>query len=131
MNDSERRALWRIRHKLLAEATARAPREACGLLGMRSGWFGSRLRLYACENVAESPTDSFIIPPLQQVDVLEQIRHRGEEFWGVFHSHPHEGAGPSERDIEFATYLGAGLHWVIVGLEPGDGEPEVWANRLG
>lgn len=130
MNSPQYRALHKIRHELFAEAVARAPEEACGLLGWRPRRMGGRMTLYACENASQSPVDSFLIPPLRQLDVLETMGHLGEEFWGVFHSHPSQGAKPSQRDRAFAHELGGNLRWVIVGLEPDDGRPEIWAGKL-
>lgn len=122
-----RKAIDQIRPVLFTLAAEESPREACGLLG----WNGSRLVLYACENAAQSPTDSFLIADEDRNDAFLAMERRGEEAWGLFHSHPHESARPSRIDEVLAEVLRAQLPlemvWVIVGMVP----PAVWVGQPG
>lgn len=101
--------------ELERRAVAEAPEEACGLIGSKDGKIG----LWSCENAAEEPLHSFMIAPASQFNILREMRKRGEELAGVYHSHPHSGPEPSQRDREIAAVLSAfavDLTWVIVGL---------------
>jgi proteasome lid subunit RPN8/RPN11 len=100
-----------LQEELERRATAAAPEEACGLIGR--GKFG--LGLYAAKNVAESPTDSFVIAPTDQAAILETMERRGEQLVGLYHSHPKGDAWPSERDRAFAAELPP-LTWIIVSV---------------
>lgn len=112
MKRRERKALDAKVPELVVRAREAAPREACGLIE----WDGTRMTLRPCENVSTRPGDSFLIAPDEQERQLTEILAAGTEFWGVYHSHPSEGAGPSRHDVEFAAYLS--VWWVIVGLKP-------------
>lgn len=81
------------------------------------------LVLIGAENAAESPTDSFLISPKEQLKMLAAIERRGEELVGIWHSHPRGGAEPSERDRVMAEGW-PGITWVIVGL--GGRRPAIW-----
>lgn len=122
MKRRELRAIEACYPELLQLAVSEAPREICGLIE----WDGARMTLIPVENVAEEPETSFLLDHQAYVDSLIVCEARGTEFWGVFHSHTHEGPTPSARDIAFADTLPS-LHWLIVGLEP---EPAYWLGVL-
>lgn len=120
--------------ELERRARAEAPEECCGLIGSKDGKIG----LWGAENVAGEPLHSFMISPATQFEILRQMKARGEELAGVYHSHPVTGPEPSQRDREIAavlTALAVDLTWVIIGFSmPGDvdggREPEFWAGTL-
>lgn len=100
--------------ELERRAAAEAPDECCGLIGSNE----RGIALWAAENAAASPRDSFAISPESQFGILKQMRGRGEELAGVYHSHPRSGPAPSKRDRAIAEALGQsvpGLTWVILG----------------
>ncbi len=101
-----------------------APEECCGLIGRRR----RRFELYPCRNVSLEPTTSFVVNPFDQIAALELIEHRRQEFWGIYHSHPSQGADLSERDIAFRDSIGGDLYWVVVGLAGGYGIPELFVH---
>lgn len=107
-----------LHDELIRRARAESPREACGLIGRR----GTDLYLYSAENAAESPTDSFVIGPKEQLALLRAIEDEGQELVAIWHSHAHSGPNPSERD-RFIARAWPGLAWVIVGLVP---IPDIW-----
>lgn len=112
MKRRERKALDQKVPELLFWARQAVPQEACGLIE----WNGRHMTVRPCENVSTRPEDSFLLDPATHKRHLEEIMAAGTEFWGVYHSHPGEGADPSETDVAFAAYLP--VWWVIVGLRP-------------
>lgn len=123
MTRAEHRALRHLIPALRDHATSEAPNECVGLIE----WDGTALTLIRLQNVAGEPRTSFLVDPDEQVAALKGIESRGTEFWGILHSHPSEGAHPSELDRRFAENLP--VHWLIVGLEPGDGDLELFVGH--
>jgi proteasome lid subunit RPN8/RPN11 len=109
----ERRFFDGLREILLAEARREAPREGCGLIELDRRGF----TLLACRNAAEEPETTFLVDPADQLEAMAGIEARGTELFALWHSHPHEGAEPSERDRAFAAGVPE-LAWWITGLEP-------------
>lgn len=90
----------RVRHRLLAEARASAPREACGALLGTSGTdsLPDRVRAIApLANVAEDPVRGFAVDPCDLAPLL-----RTGAVLGIYHSHPRGGTRPSEHDVRYA-----------------------------
>ena len=52
--------------------------------------------------------------PKQQIDAQRKMRDQGEELFGIYHSHPHSPAEPSDTDLEEAGYPEA--LYIIVSL---------------
>ncbi len=92
---------------------ARAPLEACGLLGGRQGIVEVVIPV---KNAAESPV-RFRMEPLEQLNAFEQVESAGMEVLAVFHSHPQGPAVPSPTDIAEAFYEVVQVIW-----SPGEGE---------
>ncbi len=108
-----------LREELARRALADVPHEACGLISGGATTVLGRvpgLHLWGAENAAESPTNSFLIAPTSQLAIVTQIAERKERLLGVYHSHPNQGAAPSDTDRELAR-LWPGLTWLIVGLD--------------
>lgn len=99
-----------LREELRRRALAERPEECCGLIALKDG----KMMLYGAENVADSPSDSFLIAPRDQLGILKLIEQGGQTLAGIYHSHPRGPAEPSERDIAIARNW-PGLTWVIVG----------------
>lgn len=104
------------------QALSKSPHEACGLVGGGEPGF----RAYWAQNASESPTDSFLIAPSEQLELLKWIEAEGRELIAIFHSHPRSGPEPSERDREMAK-LWPDVLWVIVGL--GGKYPEFYVGH--
>ncbi|MBE1237463.1 M67 family metallopeptidase [Phaeovibrio sulfidiphilus] len=83
---------------LLADVRARAPQEACGLLGAAGGDVCLVLPL---TNALASP-DRFRLDPREQFDSARLLRARGLDLVAIYHSHPHTDAVPSLEDRELA-----------------------------
>lgn len=86
--------------EMLAHVKEQAPLEACGLL---SGRDDRVEKVYLVENQAKSP-QQFVMDPLQQLRVFEEIEEDGLELAAIFHSHPAGPEAVSATDVEQAAY---------------------------
>jgi proteasome lid subunit RPN8/RPN11 len=98
--------------EIFAYAREAAPTECCGLIGGESGHARS---LYPMRNVAADKIVSYEAAPEDLFAAQRQMRERGEELLGIYHSHPRSSEPlPSETDIRLAYYPQA--VYFIVGL---------------
>jgi [CysO sulfur-carrier protein]-S-L-cysteine hydrolase len=91
------RIIW---ERLLDEARKNPATECCGLLGGRDGSITS---IYPAPNDHHSAT-AYQIAPADLFRSMREIRAAGEEFVGIYHSHPAGENRPSARDLELAYY---------------------------
>ena len=85
----------------MAEHGLRAfPNEACGLLAGRDG---VPARFYAMRNLDASPV-SYRLDPKEQLQVFDEMDEQGWDLLGIFHTHTHSEAYPSETDTKLAFY---------------------------
>lgn len=102
-----------VRAEFAADAAARAPREACGLVyGRIVDGVAEVVRYRALPNIAALPTRAFRIDPLATLAEPPAPEAGGEHCLGVFHSHPDDDARPSARDVaeawpEHLQWIGA------------------------
>ena len=99
-----------IRDQMVEHAVASLPNEACGLLAGRNGRVE---RFYPMRNADQSRT-TYRLDPKDQFQVFSEIEDTGWELAGIFHSHTHTEAYPSETDRQQAFYPDA--HYVLVSL---------------
>jgi proteasome lid subunit RPN8/RPN11 len=100
-----------IFEQMVAQAKAKAPVEACGILAGR----GDRVKkLYEMTNVDNS-SDHFMMAPEEQFSVIKDIRSAGLEMLAVYHSHPATPARPSAEDIRLS--LTPDVIYVILSLQ--------------
>lgn len=87
---------------MLHHAVRNLPQEACGLLG---GIVEQGVKLvkevYLLRNVDESE-EHFSMDPKEQLLVVKDLRQKGYDLFGNFHSHPATPARPSEEDKRLA-----------------------------
>nr|WP_305098565.1 M67 family metallopeptidase [Croceibacterium sp. D39] len=95
--------------RLLAEAQAAAPHEACGLLLGRGMHIETAV---PARNVHPRPATRFEIDPQALVDAHRAARAGGPEVLGYYHSHPAGTAEPSPTDV--ASAANDGKIWAIV-----------------
>jgi proteasome lid subunit RPN8/RPN11 len=76
------------------------PNEACGLLAGRDG---APVRFFPMRNVDASPA-SYRLDPKEQLHAFDQMDDEGLELLGIFHTHTHSEAFPSETDRKLAFY---------------------------
>ena len=88
--------------KMLAHCRAGLPDEACGLIGgVREGDVKEIKEVYLLTNIDES-NEHFSMDPREQLAAVKDMRARGYELLGNFHSHPESPSRPSEEDKRLA-----------------------------
>lgn len=103
-----------IFERMLEQARAEAPVEACGIL---AGSEGRVEKLYTMRNADQSRYHC-MMEPQEQFAVVKDIRAAGLKMLAVYHSHPDTPARPSEEDIRLA--LTPDVIYVIVSLRNAD-----------
>ena len=100
--------------KILDHARAGLPNEACGLLG-GSEENGDKIvtDVYLLRNVDES-REHFSMDPAEQLAAVKDIRAKGIQLLGNFHSHPESPSRPSQEDIRLA--YDSKMHYLILSL---------------
>jgi [CysO sulfur-carrier protein]-S-L-cysteine hydrolase len=98
-----------IRAQMLSHAVDRLPEEACGLLAGN----GRVERFFPMTNADHSPM-TYRLDPKEQIRAFNEIEDEGWELLGIFHSHTHTEAYPSDTDRRQAFYPEA--HYVLVSL---------------
>ena len=88
--------------KMLAHCRAGLPNEACGLIGgIREGDVKEIKEVYLLTNIDES-NEHFSMDPREQLAAVKDMRAKGYELLGNFHSHPESPSRPSEEDKRLA-----------------------------
>lgn len=104
--------------RILEHLREGAPLEACGILAGK----GSQVtRVLPMRNAAASRV-RFEIDPLEQLEVMKQLRAEGLDIVAIFHSHPDTAAYPSATDIQYATWW-QDVWFLIVSLRGPSPEP--------
>ncbi len=98
---------------LLRESLAALPMEACGII---AGQTGCATRIFTAVNVAQT-LHRFSIAPDELSHILCQIDRAGDQWLGIWHSHPQSPAVPSAADIRCARH--PTKIWLIVSLATG------------
>jgi [CysO sulfur-carrier protein]-S-L-cysteine hydrolase len=105
------------------------PNEACGVLAGpvegASEPVGPVTEVYPCDN-ADASARSYTVDSRQLLHAMRDAETRGEELVGVWHSHTHTDAYPSDTDVRQAfepTWI-----YVIVSLK--QAEPVLRAYRI-
>ena len=96
---------------MINHALNELPHECCGLI------FGKNRKIkhtIPMKNSEPSP-DSYIMDPLQQIDVFTEMEKRGERLIGIYHSHPKGSSTPSNADLKMAFHQEA--IYIIISLE--------------
>jgi len=99
------------------------PNEACGLI---AGTDGSAVKVFAMRNMDASPM-SYRLDSKEQLEVFDRMDAEGLDLFGIYHTHTHTEAYPSETDRRLAFYPEA--RYVIVSLSDRD-KPVVRAFRI-
>jgi len=111
-------------NQILQQAQRAGDREVCGLVSARQG---RPVHSYPVANVAADPAHRFQMDPQQQIEVMRQMRERGETLFAIYHSHPDAPARPSAEDLREAAYPDA--LYIIVSLAT-EGTLEMRGFRL-
>lgn len=111
---------------LLRHARSCLPEEACGLLaGHSRGEEACVEKVYCLENADHSPTH-FTLAPKEQLKAILDMRERGLELLGNWHSHPETPSRPSAEDIRLA--LDPTANYLILSLA--ESEPVLRSFRI-
>jgi [CysO sulfur-carrier protein]-S-L-cysteine hydrolase len=86
--------------EMVEHGLAGFPNEACGLL---AGKEGRPVKFFPMTNQDASPV-SYRLDPKEQLRVFTEIDDEGWELLGIFHTHTHSEAYPSETDLKQAFY---------------------------
>lgn len=109
--------------ELVAHSRKEYPNEACGILAGKN----SRVeKIYPMAN-ADKSAATFFMEPKEQLRTVKDIRSRGLEMIGIYHSHPSSPARPSPHDVKMAYY--PEVSYVIVSLKEKD-NPDVRSFRI-
>lgn len=87
--------------EIFTEAELSPKNEICGIF---SGGEGKVRKHFALKNISATPDHCYLMDPREQLSVFKEIRERGEEMVGIYHSHPASVAYPSAKDVELAFY---------------------------
>lgn len=110
--------------EIFGHARETAPHECCGLIGGADGFART---IYRARNVSAEPLVAYEAAPEDLFNAQRQMRERGEELLGIYHSHPRSNdPEPSQTDVRLAYYPSA--VYFIVGL--GGEQPRLRAFRL-
>lgn len=102
--------------RIFAHANEAKPNECCGLIGGDQN--GKVARIYKLRNVAGRKIDSYEAAPEDLFAAQRQMRERGEQLLGIYHSHPRSAEPiPSQTDVRLAYYPQA--VYFIVGFDGG------------
>lgn len=85
------------------------PEEACGIL---SGKDWKVTHLFKMTNIEHSAV-SYFMDSREQFMVMKELRQKGLDMLGIYHSHTGSDAYPSSKDISLAFY---DVAYVIVSL---------------
>lgn len=91
-------ALW-------AHAEREAPHECVGAMGGHvSGERARAVALYPLANVSPDPQRTYLADPGHLLRALRAMQAGGLTLVGLYHSHPHGPARPSDTDTRLAAY---------------------------
>ncbi len=98
---------------IISEARAADPFECCGLISGTED--GAAKSIFTTRNVASDGRVAYEAAPEDLFAAQRQMRERGEQLLGIYHSHPRSAdPAPSETDVRLAYYPQA--VYFIVGL---------------
>lgn len=99
--------------EILAYAKEAAPTECCGLIG--GGEDQQARSIYSLRNMSPNSNVAYEAAPEDLFAAQRQMRDRGEQLLGIYHSHPRSSEpAPSETDVRLAYYPQA--VYFIIGL---------------
>lgn len=103
--------------QMLAQARAELPLECCGLLaGTKTEGMIKLTAVYPATNIDQSQ-EHFSIDPREQLAALKDMRQKGWEMLGNYHSHPATPARPSAEDIKLAYHPDA-VYMILSLMQP-------------
>ena len=93
---------YHLYDEIVRHAKVNLPEEACGLLaGKVEGECKTVQKVYFLENT-DHAEDHFTMDPKEQLQAVKDMRSKGYQMLGNWHSHPSSPSRPSEEDIKLA-----------------------------
>ena len=86
--------------EMVEHGLAAFPNESCGLL---AGKEGRPVKFFPMANRDASPV-TYRLDPREQLKVFDEMDEQGWDLLGIFHTHTHSEAYPSETDRAQAFY---------------------------
>jgi len=86
--------------EMVEHGLAAFPNESCGLL---AGKEGRPVKFFPMANRDASPV-TYRLDPREQLKVFDEMDEQGWDLLGIFHTHTHSEAYPSETDRGQAFY---------------------------
>ena len=86
--------------EMVEHGLAAFPNESCGLL---AGKEGRPVKFFPMANRDASPV-TYRLDPREQLKVFDEMDEQGLDLLGIFHTHTHSEAYPSETDRGQAFY---------------------------
>jgi proteasome lid subunit RPN8/RPN11 len=77
------------------------PNECCGVIAGNGD--GRAVKVFPMRNADASPV-TYRLDGKEQLRVFDEIDEQGWTLWGIYHSHTHSEAYPSETDRKLAFY---------------------------
>lgn len=77
------------------------PNECCGVIA--ADGTGRPFKVIAMRN-ADASAVTYRLDPKEQLRVWSEIDDNGWTLWGIYHSHTHSEAYPSQTDVRLAFY---------------------------
>ena len=96
--------------QMVQHALAQRPNEACGMV---AGLGNRATKVYPATNSEASPV-RYLMEPRDQLRIMRDIEDHDWDLLGIFHSHTHTAAYPSQTDVSLAYYPDA--LYIIVSL---------------
>jgi len=96
--------------EMIEHAMANRPNEACGMV---AGIGNRAVKVYRATNAEASPV-RYLMEPRDQLRIMQDMEAHGWDLLGIFHSHTHTAAYPSQTDVSLAYYPDA--LYIIVSL---------------
>ena len=113
----------KFREQIVSHALEDDPDECCGILAGRDSKVS---KLYRMTNVDHSPY-RYNMDPKELYNIYNEIDNDGLEIVGIYHSHTHSEAYPSDTDVRLVTWPDAS--YILVSLM-NKKNPEVRAFRI-
>ena len=110
-----------LREQMVEWLRAALPNEGCGVLVAErvAEDGGVPSRFVGMDNVAASPF-RYLMDPMAQLELLEEVDERDEVVWGIVHSHVASPPYPSPTDIGLAAFPDAVYVLASFASEPPD-----------
>jgi proteasome lid subunit RPN8/RPN11 len=86
--------------EMVEHGLAAFPNESCGVL---AGVQGRPVKFFPMTNRDASPV-TYRLDPKEQLQVFDELDEQGWDLLGIFHTHTHSDAYPSETDRRQAFY---------------------------